>query len=200
MNGDLNKNELEITPASVELDSLLHGMENTEYEAVTDELLVKQLRLVKKRLNPDDSIVYYPCPGTDISPSVAFPGSRVIYVDTDPKAVHVLSAKGFEVYKESALEYNLETKASILVLINPSIEPELPSQQLAVNGLLLCNDYHGTASKIVKDSSFEPLGYIEAVGDKFVYREDASDRLKIPRRNRNMDELYIFKKRTPKDR
>lgn len=188
-------NELDIQPASTDLQDFLKAAEGREYSLYQDEMLVRSLRLFAETLNPNINLVYYPCSGPDISPSEAFPESRVIYVDTDPKAVKALKTKGYEVYQQSALKYELKPKADLVLLNNPAIKPFHPAKQLTESGYLVCNDYHKTASRVASNEGFSLVGYIAKERDSLVFKENGRQHLDQPRSKRDMDEFFIFRKK-----
>ena len=124
----------------------------SETSSVPD--LVAKYSLFKEVLNPKDDVIYYPCASHDVSPSVAFPDSRVIYVDIDQESVDALQRGGFEVHNDSALEYD-PGDVDILIMLNPQIPPEIPSSHVVEGGFVLSNNYHGTASLINKDEEYK---------------------------------------------
>ena len=116
------------------------------------DLVAKYLLFVEK-LNPEADVVYHPCGANDVSPSVAFPDSRVVYVDIDEKPVGVLKKGGFEAHVASALEFD-PGDVDILIMLNPEISPDVPSSHVVKGGYVLCNDYHGTAFSLHRDRKY----------------------------------------------
>src|SRR3989338_2943770 len=68
--------------------------------------LVAKYKLFQQATGANVNVVYHPCSATDISPSAAFPNSRVIYVEKDEDSVNALTKAGYEVHHASALEFN----------------------------------------------------------------------------------------------
>lgn len=118
---------------------------SVEAEAHAD--LVAKYSLFREKLNPKADLVYHPCGANDVSPSIAFPNSRVVYVDIDEKSVDALKRGGFEAHTASALEFD-PGNVDILILLNPQIPPNIPASHVVKNGFILSNDYHGTASTL----------------------------------------------------
>lgn len=116
--------------------------------------LVAKYSLFKEKLKPKADIVYHPCNANDVSPSFAFPDSRVIYVDINQKYVEALKNGGFEAHAASALEFE-PGDVDILIMLNPQISPEVPSSHVVENGFVLCNDYHGTASFLHNNEQYQ---------------------------------------------
>ena len=135
------------------LDSFFENkLESREIEINPD--LVKKYSLFKERFNPKEDVVYHPCGAYDVSPSSAFPESRVIYVDIDEKAMEALSKEGYETHTASALEFS-PGDVDILIMINPTILPDIPSSCVVENGFVLSNDYSGTATLLNEDEQYE---------------------------------------------
>jgi hypothetical protein len=122
--------------------------------------LIARFAVIKKELNPKADIIYYPSCHVDTSISQAFPESRIVYVDIDEKAVNALRKAGLEAYKEDALMFKPDGPVDILLMLNPSISPEKPLETLADEGYMLCNDYHGTATKVRMTSEYELVGIV----------------------------------------
>jgi len=104
-----------------------------------------------------------PCCASNISPSISFPESRVIYVDIDQKAIDALLQNGNEAYCYNAITFEMSDneKADIVAIFNPQIEGYQLIKNLNNNGYVLCNDYHRTATEFFeKKEEFELVGII----------------------------------------
>jgi hypothetical protein len=99
-------------------------------------------------------VVYHPCGANDVSPSVAFPDSRVVYVDIDKKSVEALKTGRFEAYAASALDFD-PGEVDVLIMLNPQIPPDIPASHVVENGFVLSNDYHGTASALHRNDQYQ---------------------------------------------
>ena len=124
------------------------------FEAEPYPDLVAKYSLFGEKLSPKADVVYHPCGANDVSPSAAFPHSRVIYVEISKKSVEALKRGGFEAHEVSALEFD-PGAVDILVLLNPQISPKTPSSHVVRGGYVLCNDYHGTATELNRGGEFE---------------------------------------------
>jgi hypothetical protein len=122
--------------------------------------LVAKYELFKDRIHPNADVVYHPCGGNDVSPSVVFPNSEVIYVDIDGASMNALAAKGYEAHTDSALEYD-PGSVDVLILVNPSISPEVPSSHVREGGFVVCNDYHGTAEWLRRSGDYDLMAIVE---------------------------------------
>lgn len=127
--------------------------------------LVAKYSLFRERFKPKADVVYYPCSANDISPSIAFPDSRVIYVDIDEKSVDTLKRDGFEAYAASALEFD-PGNVDILIMLNPTIPPDVPSSYVVENGFVLSNDCHGIASSLHRNKQYRLCAVIRTSKDK----------------------------------
>ena len=142
-------------------------------ELKPDSQLVKKYSLFKEKLKPKSDIIYYPCPGEDISPSVAFPNSKIIYVDTLKNITERMKEKGLNAYNDSALKFN-PGNVDILIMINPMISPDIPSSHLANEGYILCNNYHGTASNLKENKDYNLKAIILSSKNKEVVFDDGN--------------------------
>ena len=146
-------------------------VEKREFPAKSADDLVAKYKIFAETGAKTD-VVYHPCCATDCSPSVAFPSSRVIYVDKDAMAMEAMLKAGFEAHSGSALEFN-PGKVNVLILLNPAIVPDYPSQFVEMGGHIICNDYHGTASDFKKNPDYELKGMIRKVDGKLMMDTDS---------------------------
>lgn len=116
--------------------------------------LVAKYSLFREKLKPKADVVYHPCGANDVSPSVAFPDSRVVYVDIDEKSVEALKTGGFEAHTASALEFD-PGEVDVLIMLNPQIPPDVPASHVVENGFVLSNDYHQTASVLHRNDQYQ---------------------------------------------
>lgn len=144
--------------------------------AEPDPNLVAKYVLFKETVQPKADLVYHPSCGHDVSPSFAFPDSRVVYADIDEKSIMAIKQAGFEAHCVSALEYD-PGQVDILIMLNPAIPPTVPASHLAEGGFVLCNNYHDTASSLKNDDQFEFCAIIKPGSDeKIIYdTEDLDD-------------------------
>ena len=142
--------------------------EKSSIEAEPRPDLVAKYSLFREKFQPKADVIYHPCGANDVSPSAAFPESRVIYVDIDDESVDALKKGGFEAHAASALEFD-PGKVDILIMLNPQISPDVPSSYVIKNGFVLSNDYHGTASSLHQNKQYQFLGVvIESKGRELV--------------------------------
>ena len=130
--------------------------------------LVAKYSLFRERFKPKADVVYHPCGDNDVSPSVAFPDSRVVYVDIDDKSIEALKKGGFEAHAASALEFD-PGDVDILIMLNPTIPPDVPSSHVVGNGFVLSNDYHGTASSLHRNEEYQLRAIVRTPKGEFVW-------------------------------
>ncbi len=150
----------------------LNRLEKIKAEPRED--LVKKYSLFKERENPICQKIYHPCGENDISPSLAFPESEVIYVEMNEAAVEALKERECEAHLASALEFN-PGEVDILIMLNPTISPEIPSSFVRKEGFVLCNDYHRTASALKKDDSYKLKAIIRNKNKELIYDTEEPD-------------------------
>lgn len=131
--------------------------------------LVAAYQTFQDALHPEVGVIYHPCNGDDISPSVVFPKSRVIYAEwdgheaTDSSAhrnVVALKDAGYEAHFIDAKVFN-PGPVDIVILRNPTISSYGPVSHLKPGGYALVNNYHGNASELhKKDDEFELVGIV----------------------------------------
>lgn len=144
--------EEELSPINVD-----EAFPPLEPELNLDE--VRQLQMIRDAMGLKPEVVYYPCCANDSSPSVAFSESKVIYCDNRHFVVDGLVAAGFDAHCESALEFN-PGPADVLIMFNPEVEPEFPTQFVRMGGVVICNDFHHTAIRIKNLENFELIGVV----------------------------------------
>lgn len=143
-----------------------------EIKAEPHPNLVAKYQLFDKVFNPYKRVVYHPCGAYDCSPSVVFPNSRVVYAELNEQAVKALQIEGFEAHHVSALEYD-PSAVDVLIMLNPQISPAIPASYVIEGGHVVSNDYHGTASELIKYPDFQLRGLIRVTKDSgLIYDDD----------------------------
>lgn len=166
-----------------------------EIEPRPSDDLVESYKVIARSLGLRPKNIYYPCCGGDTSPSMAFPDSRVIYVDLDEKVVVAMQKGGYEIYQASAVDYVPEVAPDLLVLMNPEIKTESMRRTLRSGGYLFCSDYHGVATDTRSDERFELIGIVKRdEGDIFSLNREHPERY-WDREDRNVDAVVVFRKK-----
>ena len=136
-------------------------------QAIPHKDLVAKYPLFKDSVGFQRGTIYHPCGANDISPSVAFPGSRVIYADIEDGFMRVVRQAGYEAYAVDVLTFH-PGPVDVLILLNPQIKPNIPASFVKENGYVLCNDYHNTAT-ILRQNGYKPLAIIRMTKKGLLY-------------------------------
>lgn len=143
-----------------------------EVKAEVHPDLLAKYQLFDREVHPAKGVVYHPCGANDCSPSMAFPDSKVVYVELDEQAVKALQKEGFEAHYASALEYD-PGDVNILIMLNPQIPPTVPATHVTEGGHVICNNYHATATAMRDNPDFQLRGLIRvAKGRGLLYDTD----------------------------
>ena len=135
------------------------------------ELRAERLKKIKEEFNlPGKGYLYYPACGEDNSPSLAFPEWTVFYMDAENTNISRFSNDNV-VIKGDLMNPPFESKQEqfdVVMLVSPGnhfvdFSPDYIKkavESLKTNGLLICDDYHGTASDIRENlkSTFKEVG------------------------------------------
>lgn len=163
------------------------------FEFVSNPEWVQGYKLFQEKFNPKSDVVYYPCSGSDSSPSLGFPSSRVIYVDMfSDEEVKRQREAGFECHGASALEFN-PGDVDILIMQNPTISPDVPSSYVVKDGFILCNNYHSTATLLHQNPQYKFEGVIRKGQEGLIFDTDKLDDV-FPPKDSHMDDIFVFKK------
>lgn len=167
LNSEKGTNYTFLKKLPTSLDILPHTEENEHKERKAEPRsdLVAKYKLFDKVVNPAKGIVYHPCGADDCSPSVAFPDSRVVYVELDGQSVTALQKDGFEAHHASALDYD-PGDVDILIMLNPQISPSIPASHIKAGGYAVVNDYHETATELRNNPNFRLRGLIRVAPDQ----------------------------------
>lgn len=149
-------NEEHLDIIDVKMPNLVQEVKVETYEGAD---FLKKLLLFKEQFNPKLDVIYYPCSNSDITPTKAFPESRIIYVDLEDSVIETLKKNGQEAHEVSALEFN-PVSVDVLIMLNPQIKPDIPASFVASGGYVLVNNYHNTANLMQQLDSFNVVGVI----------------------------------------
>jgi len=134
---------------------------NAGSSPVTFSDRVAQYRAVADHFDLAPSIVYHPGSGHDVSPSMAFPESRVVYVDVDVAAMNDLTGAGYEAVGADATGHELTTGADVIVFRNAGlVEEAVVNANLRPGGWVLANDHLESARHLKRVDSLELVGAV----------------------------------------
>jgi len=141
---------------------------NASSSPVTYDDRVAQYRAVADRFDLSPEVVYHPGSGHDVSPSGAFPDSRVVYADVDAAAMDDLNRAGYEAHTADATGYELTGGADVMVFRNDGLFGEaIVAANLRAGGWVLANDHLESARHVARLDSLELVGVVpdEWAGD-----------------------------------
>lgn len=164
------------------------GWKEGRLEIHIDPLRVKSLQAFAKIFGKPATI-YYPCSSSDISPSEAFPQSKVKYVDTDPEAISLLQRNGFDAEEADATYTRFAEQFDLALMYSVGFQFwRLPAaaviREVRDKGHIICNTGYGAYRELYEHSNAilvaahkddpstsEPTWDIENVEDYFQYVE-----------------------------
>ncbi|MFB6189068.1 MAG: hypothetical protein ABEI57_04220, partial [Halapricum sp.] len=142
-----------------ELCPACHVSMNTGSSPVTYEDRVAQYRAVDDHFDLSPDIVYHPGSGHDVSPSVAFPERRVVYVDVDEAAMDDLTRAGYRAVGADATGHELTGGADVIVFRNAGlVEEAVVERNLRPAGWVLANDHLESARHLARMDALELVG------------------------------------------
>jgi len=128
---------------------------------VTYDDRVAQYRAVDDQFDLSPDVVYHPGSGHDVSPSAAFPESRVVYVDVDEAAMDDLTDAGYEAVSADATGYELADSADVIVFRNAGlVEEAVVAANLRRGGWVLANDHLESARHLAQLDSLDLVGVV----------------------------------------
>lgn len=134
---------------------------NAGSSPVVFEDRVAQYRAVSDYFDLSPELVHHPGSGHDVSPSEAFRGSRVVYVDVDEAAMADLNRTGYEAVGADATAYELTEPADGIVFRNAGlVEEAIVETNLRAGGWILANDHLESASHVARLDSLELVGVV----------------------------------------
>lgn len=138
-----------------------HLSMNAGSAPVTYEARVAQYRAVADRFALAPDVVYHPGAGHDVSPSGAFPTSRVVYADVDPAATADLRRAGYEAVRADAAGYDLSRGADVVVFRNAGLlEEAVVAATLRPGGWVVANDHLESARHVSRLDALDLVGVV----------------------------------------
>lgn len=173
-----------------------HHVNVTKSKEYVSEIFVEALRNFAERFG-EPKVVYYPSSSTDVTPAVAFPNARIIFLDIDQDAMNKLKESGKEAVEASAITYIPDVKVDLLILFNPAIDAKLPARHVKLGGFVFCNNWHASARQLAENDEFELVGI--AINEKnskitFVTGEESQDVWSSGIADVNVDSGFIFQR------
>ena len=157
----------------------LSGTQEPSKKLSSSESDLRQFELVKQLVDAPDGLKVYLGSARDTALADAYGTDKVVHVDRDTSAIDALRAGG---YMGEALDYEVYADSlsgsdtiSLLYSENSGLIPDRLLEKLVDGGLVLANDWHGSASDIQTKPGFELLGAVNEAGDKLFSADEAQD-------------------------
>ena len=97
---EISKSDTVVKPTENFIPDVVYdGFTRGTRESPADSEHQDALKVFKNKLNPRINIIYYPGCGLDDTPSIVFPKSKVIYIDTDDRTIRALRNQGYKAQK-----------------------------------------------------------------------------------------------------
>lgn len=168
-------------------------------EMKTEESIERQKAFdaFSNALHPILKTIYYPGPWTDISPSKtqSLRGSRIIYVDTDERAIKALQKAGYEAHVGDAKIFD-PGQVDLLLMFN--FYTEEPLRYVVEGGYVIINIHWAekTLPEITDRKDFQFVGALtNASGEIKFDGENLANYLGKPNYNaRKTENLFVFRK------
>ncbi|MFA7681838.1 MAG: hypothetical protein WCX61_02290 [Candidatus Peribacteraceae bacterium] len=138
--------------------------------------LAENYRTIAVQMENQPKTILYPCCETDVTPSLAFPGAAVQYVDMNRQAIETLVAHGYDAHVGRVPTGRIQGQSSsdasdtpvfipknhvdLLILLNPQISPFAIAEYVRHQGYVLCNNYHQTANEMHTLNDFTPVAVL----------------------------------------
>ena len=140
------------------------------YGGEADDSFVKRLQLVVETLGLDigDLSVLYPGSSTHIGVASVFGKEHVTHVDIDPDATRLLQEEGYASVLGAVEQLVAPEKYDVFVSYNSgTVNKEELERLLNPGGLIIANNWHGSANELFEQSGCELIGvvYIDEAGN-----------------------------------
>ncbi|CQH63857.1 uncharacterized protein HHUB_4207 (plasmid) [Halobacterium hubeiense] len=139
---------------------------NAGSSPVVYEDRVAQYRAVTDRFSISPDVVYHPGSGHDVSPSEAFPDSRVVYTDVDAAAMAELRRASYDAHGADAVGYELDERADLIVFRNAGLfEEAVVATNLRRGGWVVANDHLESARHVSRLDGVDLVAVVPAEWD-----------------------------------
>ena len=120
----------------------------------------RELAAFKDAVSPKEDFVYYPGCYIDFALSIAFPNSRVAYLDLDKKAINYLKKFGLEALCMNAKDYLPDELPDIICQFD-GVDTEYTYRLVKPGGYICLNNNYYIASEINERPEFEAIGRVK---------------------------------------
>ena len=176
-------NEGELAEDS-DLSRVYNQAENRE--AYIKEELLAHLQVAKREIirlgwqEDPNRLILYPGSNSDRTMTEVF-GNQVVHVDPDDKALALLQKKGFRTEQMTIKDYvaNMSNgeKIGIILSYNAGLVPDSALERLQEGGIILANNWHGSADDLHNKKGLELIGAVVQGTEDFIAGQAAESLL-----------------------
>ena len=146
-------------------------------EAYIKEELLAHLKVAKREIirlgwqEDPNRLILYPGSNSDRTMTEVF-GNQVVHVDPDDKALALLQKKGFRTEQMTIEGYvaNMSNGEQIGIILsyNAGLVPDSALERLQEGGIILANNWHGSADNLHNKKGLELIGAVVQDTEDFV--------------------------------
>ena len=146
-------------------------------EAYIKEELFAHLKVAKREIirlgwqEDPNRLILYPGSNSDRTMTEVF-GNQVVHIDPDDKALALLQKKGFRTEQMTIKDYvaNMSDGEQIGIILsyNAGLVPDSALERLQEGGIILANNWHGSADNLHSKKGLELIGAVVQDTEDFV--------------------------------
>jgi len=146
-------------------------------EAYIKEELLAHLKVAKREIiclgwqEDPNQLILYPGSNSDRTMAEVF-GDQVVHIDPDSKALAWLQKKGFRTKQMTIEDYiaNMPDgeKIGMILSYNAGLVPDSALERLQEGGIILANNWHGSADNLHNKKGLELIGAVVQGSEDFV--------------------------------
>ena len=162
-------------PVDADLDRVSESMEKRG--AYVNQELLAHLKVAKHEIirlgwqGDPNQLILYPGSNSDRTMTEVF-GNQVIHIDPDGNALALLKNKGFPTEQTTIEDYvaNMsdEEEIGIILSYNAGLVPDSALERLQEGGIILANNWHGSADDLHSKKGLELIGAVVQDTEDFV--------------------------------
>jgi hypothetical protein len=146
-------------------------------ETYIKEELLAHLKVAKREIiclgwqEDPNQLILYPGSNSDRTMAEVF-GNQVVHIDPDGNALALLQNKGFRTEQMTIEDYvaNMSDGEQIGIILsyNAGLVPDLALKRLQEGGIILANNWHGSADNLHNKKGLELIGAVVQGSEDFV--------------------------------
>ena len=162
-------------PVDADLDRVSESMEKRG--AYVNQELLAHLKVAKYEIirlgwqEDPNRLILYPGSNSDRTMTEVF-GNQVVHIDPDDKALALLQKKGFRTEQMNIKDYvaNMSDGEQIGIILsyNAGLVPDSALERLQEGGIILANNWHGSADDLHSKKGLELIGAVVQGTEDFI--------------------------------